>query len=60
MVVTCSLSLGMLSVGDSIMDDVLHLQNSLGLFVGQATDSLDTITGQTPGSWLGDFLDQYP
>jgi len=41
-------SLGMLSVGDSITDDILHLQNSSGLFVGQATDSLDTITGQTP------------
>jgi len=37
-----------LCIGDSITDDVLHLQNSSGLFVGQATDLLDTITGQMP------------
>jgi len=52
MVVICSLSLGVLSVGYSITDDVLHLsQNSSGLFVGQATDLFHTITGQTPDSY---------
>jgi len=51
MVVTCSLSLGVLSVGDSVMGDVLHLQNSSGLFVGQVTDSLDTTISQTPDTF---------
>ena len=55
-----SLSLGMLSVGNGIADDVLqeHLQHTSGLFVDEATDSLDaTSASKTTNSGLGDTLD---
>ncbi|PZQ94044.1 MAG: hypothetical protein DI539_31335 [Flavobacterium psychrophilum] len=50
----------MLAVGDGITDDVLqeHLQDTTGLLVDQARDTLDaTTTGQTADSRLGDALD---
>ena len=52
--------LGVLSVGDSIADNVLeeHLQHATGLFVDKARDTLDTATaGQTANGGLGDTLD---
>ena len=55
-----SLPLGMLSVGDSVPDDVLkeHLEDTSGLLVDQARDTLDTSTSrQTANSGLGDTLD---
>ena len=54
------LPLGVLGVGDGITDDVLeeHLQDTTGLFVDQAGDTLDTTTAsQTTDSGLGDTLD---
>ena len=57
------LSLGVLSVGDCISDDILqeHLQHSTGLLVDQTADSLHSTTAsETPDSWLGDSLDVIP
>ena len=54
------LSLGVLGVGDGITDDVLkeNLQDTTGLFVDEARDTLDTTTtSQTTDSGLGDTLD---
>ena len=54
------LPLGMLSVGDGITDDVLkeHLEDTTGLLVDQARDTLDTTTAsQTADGGLGDTLD---
>ena len=54
------LSLGVLSVGDCISDDILqeHLQHSTGLFVDQTADSLHSTTAsKTPDGWLCDSLD---
>ena len=54
------LSLGVLSVGDGISDDVLKedLEDSTGLFVDEARDTLDTTTtSQTADGGLGDALD---
>ena len=54
------LPLGVLGVGHGITDDVLkeHLQDTTGLFVDQARDTLDTSTSrQTADSGLGDTLD---
>ena len=54
------LSLGVLGVGDGITDDVLeeNLEDTTGLFVDEARDTLDTTTtSQTTDSWLGDALD---
>jgi len=54
------LPLGVLGVGDGITDDVLqeHLQDTTGLLVDQARDTLDTTTaGQTTDCRLGDTLD---
>ena len=51
------LSLGMLGVGDGITDDVLqeNLEDTTGLFVDEARDSLDTATtSQTTDGRLGD------
>ena len=55
-----SLSLGVLSVGDCITDDILeeNLEHTSGLFVDQTRDSLhSTTTGQSANSWLRDTLD---
>ena len=55
-----SLSLGMLSVGDSISDHVLKedLKNTSGLLIDKTADALDTTTtGQTTDRWLCDALD---
>ena len=55
-----SLSLCMLAVCNSITDDVLEedLENSAGLFVDQATDTLHpTSSCQSTDSGLGDSLD---
>ena len=55
-----SLPLGMLSVGDSITDDVLKedLEDTSGLLIDQARDTLDTTSAsQTADSGLGDTLD---
>ena len=55
-----SLSLGVLSVGHSITDDILkeHLQDTTGLLVNEARDRLDSTTaGKTTDSELGDPLD---
>ena len=54
------LSLGVLSVGDGITDDVLkeHLQNSTSLFIDETRDALDTTTaGKTTDGGLGNTLD---
>ena len=54
------LSLGVLGVGDGIADDVLKedLEDTAGLLVDQAADTLDTTTsGETSDGWLGDTLD---
>ena len=54
------LPLGMLSVGDSIPDDILqeHLQDTSGLFVNQPRDTLHTTPScQTADGRLGDALD---
>ena len=55
-----SLPLGVLSVGDSVTDDVLqeNLENTTGLLIDEARDSLHTTSaGQTTDGWLGDALD---
>ena len=54
------LPLGVLGVGDSITDHVLkeHLQDTTGLLVDEARDTLDTTTtSQTADGGLGDTLD---
>ena len=54
------LPLGVLGVGDGIADDVLeeHLQDTTGLLVDEAGDTLDTTTtSQTADGGLGDTLD---
>ena len=54
------LSLGVLSVGDGITDDVLkeHFQNSTSLFIDETRDALDTTTaGKTTDGGLGNTLD---
>ena len=54
------LPLGVLSVGDSVPDDVLqeHLQHTPGLLVDQPRDPLDASTsGQAADGRLGDALD---
>jgi hypothetical protein len=54
------LPLGMLSVGDSITDDILKedLEDTSGLLIDEARDALDTTTaGQTADGGLGDALD---
>ena len=53
----------MFGVGDSVPDDVLkeHLQDTPGLLVDEARDTLDTATAsQTPDGGLGDALDVIP
>ena len=53
----------MFGVGDGIPDDVLeeHLQDSTGLLVDQARDTLDSSTPrQSPDCGLGDALDVIP
>ena len=55
-----SLPLGVLSVGDSVPDDVLqeHLENSTGLLVDESGDTLDSSTTRQPSDGgLGDALD---
>ena len=55
-----SLPLGVFGVGDGITDDVLKedLEDTTGLLVDQARDTLDTTTPrQTANSGLGDSLD---
>ena len=54
------LSLGMLGVGDGISDDILKedLEDTTGLFVDEAGDTLDTTTARkTADGGLGDTLD---
>ena len=54
------LSLGMLGVGDGISDDILKedLEDTAGLFVDEAGDTLDTTTTRkTADGGLGDTLD---
>ena len=54
-----SLPLGVLSVGDSITDDILQedLEDSAGLLIDQARDTLDSTTaGKTTNGGLGDAL----
>ena len=58
-----SLPLGVLSVGDSVPDDVLeeHLKDTSGLLIDEARDTLDTTTAcQTADGGLGDALDVVP
>ena len=53
-------SLGVLGVGDSVTDYILqeHLENSTGLLVNEARDTLDTTTAsETADSGLSDALD---
>jgi len=55
-----SLSLGVLGVGNGISDDVLEedLENTSGLFVDQARDSLDTASSsKSSNGGLGNSLD---
>ncbi len=55
-----SSSLSVLSVGDSITDDVLqkHLEYTAGFFINQTRDTLDSTTAsETADSGLGDALD---
>jgi hypothetical protein len=55
-----SLPLGVFGVGDSITDDILKedLEDSSGLFIDEARDTLDTSTAsQTADGGLGDTLD---
>ena len=55
-----SLAAGVLSVGHSITNNVLkeHLEDTSGLFVDEARDTLDTTTAsETADSGLGDALD---
>ncbi len=54
------LAASMLSVGDSVSDDVLkeHLQHTTGLLVDEARDALDTSSAsQTANGGLGNALD---
>ena len=54
------LPLGVFSVGDGIPDDVLkeHLQDTSGLLIDEARDTLDSTTAsQTSDGGLGDTLD---
>jgi hypothetical protein len=54
------LPLGVLSVGDSVPNDVFKedLEDSSGLLVDQSGDSLhSTTTSQTTNGWFGDTLD---
>ena len=54
------LPLGVLGVCDGITDDVLkeYLQDTTGLLVDQARNTLDTTTtSQTTDCWFGDTLD---
>ena len=54
------LSLGVLTVGDGITDDVLeeYLENSTSFLIDESRDTLDsTTTSKTANSWLGDSLD---
>ena len=54
------LSLGVLRVGDGITDDILEedLEDTAGLFVDEARDTLDTATTcETTNGRLGDTLD---
>ena len=54
------LSLGVLSVGDGVANDVLeeNLQNTASLFVDEARDTFHTTTaGQTTNRGLRDALD---
>ena len=54
------LSAGVLSVGDRVPDDILeeHLQDTAGLLVNEAADTLDTTTAsQTADGRLGNTLD---
>jgi hypothetical protein len=54
------LPLGVFGVCDGITDDVLkeNLEDSTGLFIDEARDTLDTsTTSQTADSGLGDTLD---
>ena len=58
-----SLSLGVLGVCHSITDHVLKkdFENTTGLLVDQAGDSLDTATAsKTTDGWLSDTLDVIP
>ena len=53
------LSLGMLSVSDSVSDHALQvvLENSSGFFVDQTTDTLDTTSScQSSDRWFSDAL----
>ena len=55
-----SLSAGMLSVGDSVTDDVLkeHFQDASGLLVDEARDTLDTASScETTDCGLRNALD---
>ena len=57
------LPLGMFSVGDSVPDHILqeHLENSSGLLVDEARDTLDSSPPrQTADCRLGDSLDVIP
>jgi hypothetical protein len=54
------LSLGVLGVSDGISDDILKedLEDTAGLFVDEAGDTLDTTTAsETANGGLGDTLD---
>ena len=54
------LPLGMLSVGNSVPDDVLeeNFEDTSGFFVDETGDTLDTTSAsKTTDSWLGDTLD---
>ena len=53
-------SLGVLCVGNCVTDHVLqeHLENSTGLLVNEARDTLySTTASETADSWLSDTLD---
>lgn len=53
------LAAGVLAVGDGVADDVLeeHLEDTTGLLVDQARDTLDTTTAsQAANGGLGDAL----
>ena len=55
------LSLGVLSVGDRVSNDVLEeaSENKSGLVVDERTDSLDTTSsGESSDGWLGDTHDR--
>ena len=55
-----SLPAGMLSVGDSVTDDILkeYFQDASGLFIDKARDTLDTTSScETTDSRLRDALD---